>query len=135
MSQKSSRRDIVRTVTTALIEQPADRSLWLRRLAAYLVEHKLHNQVDLIINDIARELSVQSGLVTAEVVSARKLTDSLRTSLNAFLKAETGAHTVVLSESVDPALVGGFVARTADAEIDASVQTKLRKLATVGSTT
>lgn len=130
-SRKLSRRDIVRGVTTALLEQPASQPLWIQRLAAYIVENRLHSQTDLIINDIAYELYIQSSQLTVEVVSPRELTAALRTSLTGYLQSQTGATRVVLHESVDAKLLGGFVARTADAEIDASVQTKLRELATL----
>lgn len=130
-SRKLSRRDIVRGVTTALLEQPASQPLWIQRLAAYIVENRLHSQTDLIINDIAHELYIQSSQLTVEVVSPRELTAALRTSLTGYLQSQTGATRVVLHESVDAKLLGGFVARTADAEIDASVQTKLRELATL----
>lgn len=128
MSQKLSRRDIVRVITRRLLDEPQNRSEWLRRLAAYLAQNGLTNQVDLIVNDIAHELEVQAGLLTVEVVSARQLTGEVRESLKALLRGQTGTDTVVLHETTDQALLGGFVARTADAEIDASVRTKLKKL-------
>lgn len=131
MSQKLSRRDIVRGVTRHLIDEPADRQVWVRRLAAYLTQQRMTNQADLIINDIAHELEVQAGLLTVEVVSARQLADDVRQSLKAMLADESGAKDVVLYETTDSDLLGGFVARTADAEIDASVQTKLKRLASL----
>lgn len=131
MSQSVSRRDLVRTLARHLLEEPGQRDAWIKRLAAYLVEHGKHSQVDLIINDIAHELYVQAGLLTVEVVSARELADGVRQSLKELLKQETGAKEVVLHETTDQALVGGFVARTADAEIDASVRSKLKQLASL----
>ena len=129
MSQKLSRRDIVRVITRRLLDEPQNRSMWLRRLAAYLSQNGLTNQVDLIVNDIAHELEVQAGLLTVEVVSARQLDKEMRESLKTLLRDQTGVESVVLHETTDQALLGGFVARTADAEIDASVRTKLKKLA------
>lgn len=131
MSQKLSRRDIVRGVTRRLIDEPAERQVWIRRLAAYLTEHRMTNQADLIVNDIAHELEVQAGLLTVEVVSARQLADDVRQSLKAMLADASGAKDIALYETTDNALLGGFIARTADAEIDASVQTKLKRLASL----
>lgn len=128
MSQKASRREIVRVVTARLLEEPKDRATWIKRLAAYLVENNLVNQADLLVNDIAHELFVQAGTLTVEVVSARQLSAALRQSISELLQSDTGAKKVVMHQSVDEALVGGFVARTADAELDASVRTKLRAL-------
>jgi F0F1-type ATP synthase delta subunit len=131
MSQAVSRRDMVRVITRQLLEQPDQRSLWLQRLAAFIVVNKMHDQVDLIVNDIAHELYTQAGLLTVEVVSARKLADEVRSSLVALLQQSTDARDVVLHETTDQSLVGGFVARTADAEIDASVKSKLKELASL----
>lgn len=129
MSQSVTRRDIVRTVTRRLLDEPQNRVQWLQRLAAYIVAHKLVADVDLIVNDIAHELFEQSGMLTVEVASARQLNDDLRQSLRQLMQDQTGAGQVVLHETTDQALLGGFVARTPDAEIDASVQNKLKKLA------
>ncbi len=129
MAAKASRRDIVRVVTRRLLDEPENRSVWLQRLAAYTVSHGMTDQVDLLVNDIAHELYEQAGILTVEVVSARELTDSLRTSLKELLQSETDAREVIIHETTDTDLLGGFIARTADAEIDASVQTKLKALA------
>ena len=128
MNQKISRRDIVRVITGHLLNEPDRRSEWLRRLAAYMVTHKMSGQADLIINDIAHELEQQAGILSAEVVTARELSSELRQSITAMLQSETGADSVVLHETTDQALLGGFVARTPDAEIDASIRSKLKKL-------
>ena len=129
MSQSAvSRRDLVRAVTRGLIDEPEQRSVWLRRLAAYVVAHDMADQADLIINDIAHELYEQAGLLTVEVVSARELSSEMRASLTELLKTQTAASDVSLYEVTDPALLGGFIARTADAELDASVRSRLDKL-------
>jgi F0F1-type ATP synthase delta subunit len=131
MSQASSRRDIVRVITQHLIDEPEQRSVWLQRLAAFLVIHKMAEDVDLIVNDIAHELFEQAGQLTAEVTSARQLSDQMRQSIKDMLQRQTGADTVVLHETTDQELLGGFVARTPDAEIDASIRNKLNKLASL----
>lgn len=124
----ASRRDVVRTITSRLLDEPQQRSVWLQRLAAYIVDHKMVGQTDMIVNDIAQELYLQAGVLTAEVVSARQLSDEVRQSIGRMLRDRTHADKVVLHETTDQSLLGGFVARTPDAEIDASVQTKLKKL-------
>jgi len=85
----------------------------------------------LIINDIAHELYAQSSHLLVDVTSARKLTDAVRAELKRTLLAATNARRVELAEHVDPTLLGGLVARTPDAELDASVRTKLKQLASL----
>jgi F-type H+-transporting ATPase subunit delta len=66
-----------------------------------------------------------------DVTSARKLTDSVREQLKRTLQEATDATRVELSEHIDPSLLGGLIARTPDAELDASVRTKLKQLASL----
>jgi F-type H+-transporting ATPase subunit delta len=40
----------------------------------------------------------------------------------------TGMETVVLEEKVDPALIGGFILRIGDVQIDDSISTSLLRL-------
>lgn len=74
--------------------------------------------------DQYRELQ---GIQTAEVVSAYPLTPALRDELGQKLVAQTGKR-IELIERVDPALIGGFVLRVGDKQIDSSVKNTLRKL-------
>lgn len=131
MNGKASRRVLARTVAAKLLAEPDNRSHWLKVTAAYLMDHGMDDMVDLIINDIAHELYLQSGHLIVEVTSARELTDSTREELKRMLQASTSASTVELSERTDPDLLGGLIARTPDAIIDASVRTKLKQLASL----
>ena len=133
MNRKASRRVIARTVAAKLLAEPARQSYWLRATAAYLLERNMADDVDLIINDIARELFEQSGHLLVDVTSARALSDSVRNELKHTLREATGAKHVELVEHTDPALLGGLVARTPDAVLDVSVRTKLKQLATIQS--
>jgi F-type H+-transporting ATPase subunit delta len=109
----------------------ATRQHWVRALAAYLAENKMTEDVHLIVNDIAREIASSRGVLNVSVRSASALTDVLRRQLEEYLADQTGARSVVLAESVEPDLIGGLVARTPDGELDISIRTKLKQLATV----
>jgi F0F1-type ATP synthase delta subunit len=114
-----------------LLAEPKQRKLWLRRLAAHLLRTNRVADVDLLVNDIAAELQAQAGHLSVEVTSARKLTPAARNAISKQLLGLTGASAVDLYETVDADLVGGFVARTPEAELDASLQHGLRKLAAI----
>ncbi|HEY8999200.1 MAG TPA: F0F1 ATP synthase subunit delta [Candidatus Saccharimonadales bacterium] len=131
MQTKFSRRVVARAVAEKLLAEPTRRSHWIKVLAAYLVEQRADNDVDLILNDIARELLERDGHLLADVTSARKLSDSLRAELTKTLRELTGAKRVELDEKVDATLLGGVVARTPNGELDASVRTRLRQLAAI----
>ena len=126
-----SRRVIARVVAEKLIAEPSRQKHWIKALAAYLVEQKRVNEADLIMNDISHELFEQDGQLLVEVTSARPLEKSVRTSLANLLHEQTGAKQVALTEKTDASLLGGLIARTSDAELDASVRTKLNRLATI----
>src|SRR5688572_29385010 len=128
---KLSRRTIARTVAAKLLAEPAQQKHWLQATAAYLVEHNMAGDADLLMNDIAYELYVQSGTLFVDVTSARPLTDAVRSDLKHMLQEATAAKRITLTEHVDPALIGGVVARTPSAELDLSVRTRLRQLATI----
>lgn len=126
-----SRRVLARTIAARLATEPTRQEYWMQVLAAYLIDQKRTHEADLLINDIERELYAQIGVLSVKVTSARSLTNNLRTALTKLLTAETDAKSIVLTEEVDPSLLGGLVARTPDAELDASVRTKLQRIATI----
>jgi ATP synthase F1 delta subunit len=126
-----SRRAIARTVAGKLIAEPSRQKHWIKVLAAYLVDQHRAHEADLIMSDIWHELFVQDSQLLAEITSARPLDESVRKSLEKLLRDQTGAKHVALTEKTDPALLGGLIARTSDAELDASVRTKLNRLATI----
>lgn len=131
MNGKASRRVLARTVVTKLLTEPDRRDYWLKATAAYLMNHNMDEDVDLIINDIAYELYLQSGHLIVEVTSARELSNSTREELTRMLKEATNAAAIELSESIDPELLGGLIARTPSGVIDASVRTRLKQLASL----
>ena len=128
---KVSRRVLARTIAAKLVAEPARQDYWLKVLAAYLVDQRRTDETELLINDIAHEVFAQSGQLLVHVESARPLTDSVRASLTALMKERTGAKQVAFTEEVDPTLLGGVIARTPDAQLDASVRTKLQQIATI----
>lgn len=131
MNNKLSRRVIAQAVAAKLVAEPSRRSHWLKALAAYMVEHNMIDDLDLMVNDIVREVFEQSGELLADVTTARPLTDALRKDIAQMLKTATGAQSVVLSETIEPAIKGGFIARTPDAIVDDSIRSKLKQLASI----
>jgi len=130
-ANRFSRRVIARVIASKLVAEPARQDHWVKTLAAYLLETNRVSEADLIINDIEHELYEQDGQLLVNVTSARPLTAGVRSGLSALLAAHTKAKQVTLTEAVDPSLLGGLIAQTADAQLDASVRTKLNRLATI----
>jgi F-type H+-transporting ATPase subunit delta len=131
MNHKFSRRIIARTVAAKLLAEPARQDHWVKVLAAYLVDQHREQEAGLILNDLAHELFVQNGQLAVNVTSARPLSEAVRSELIRLLTTKTNAKTVELSEAVDPALLGGLIAQTPDAVMDASVRSQLNQLAAI----
>jgi len=128
---KFSRRVIARVIASKLVAEPARQDYWVTVLAAYLLDTNRVDEADLVVNDIEHELYVQDGQLLVDVTSARPLAADVRKALSDLLAQRTKAKKVLITEAVDPSLLGGLVARTADAEMDASIRTKLNRLATI----
>lgn len=131
MNNKISRRVIAQAVAQKLAEEPKRRAHWLKTLAAYMVTNNMQDDVDLMVNDLVREVYALSGELLVDVTTARPLTDTLRKEIIREITHATGARDVTLAEQTDPEILGGFIARTPDAELDASVRTKLKQLASI----
>jgi len=132
MSTKSkfSRRQVV----TALIDMlesgvPVERVA--KTLAVYLAESRQTRNVELYLRDIELEVAKRFGQVTAYASSAKQLSAEARRQVERLVKASTGATSVETIETVNPQLIGGIVVKTADAELDGSVRTKLRNLRSI----
>lgn len=74
-----------------------------------------------------QELARRRGEVTAEVTSARELTDKQRQQLEQALRHGVGGK-VNIEARVDDSLIGGMVVRVGSRMIDNSLRTKLNRL-------
>jgi F-type H+-transporting ATPase subunit delta len=80
-----------------------------------------------MIEDYLVELARRRGEVTAQVTSARALSDGQQAALLERLRASVGGK-VHLDLKVDPALIGGLVVKVGSRMIDSSLRSKLQRL-------
>ena len=78
----------------------------------------------LVLKDIIAD---EKGIVTAEVASAKPLTDAQSAALEASLK-ETVGKDVKMKISVDESLIGGLIVKVGSKMIDTSIKSKLAAL-------
>ena len=76
------------------------------------------------------QYNVMQGVQSAEVTSATPLTAIARLEIRKLVTQQTGLADVQLTEKVDPELIGGFILRVGDNQIDDSVRTSLRRMRT-----
>jgi F-type H+-transporting ATPase subunit delta len=81
-----------------------------------------------VIHAFRRLAAEHRGEVIAEVVTARPLNDDQIAALRRQLRARAGRD-VNLQAVVDPGVLGGIVVKLGSQQIDASIRTKLNRLA------
>ncbi|MCA9309349.1 F0F1 ATP synthase subunit delta [Candidatus Saccharibacteria bacterium] len=123
---KVTRTDIAKAFVSQADQKSIEHAV--KELAALLLEERMHDQVEEIILDIAREYQLQHGVVEAEARTAQKLSAEVKKQLSERVRATTGAKKVVLHEEIDRTLLGGVVLSAPDMELDLSLQSKLMKL-------
>jgi F-type H+-transporting ATPase subunit delta len=86
-----------------------------------------------LLPDVARAYEAfvdrELGRARVSIRSATALTDAHRTQLEALARRLTGSQQVVVSETVDPELIGGVVLDASGTVYDGSVKTQLERLA------
>ena len=80
-----------------------------------------------LVADLKARIAIEKGEVTADVVSATKLSAAQAASLAATLKARVG-KVVKLNTSVDETLIGGLIVKLGSTMIDTSVKARLAAL-------
>ena len=86
------------------------------------------NELGAVIRAFKRLAAEHRGETTAEVVTARPLNDDQVAALTAQLRARAGRD-VAIDATVDPNILGGIVVKLGSQQIDASIRTKLNRLA------
>ncbi len=127
---------MARTLRRKLAQHAAERLLAgdaavIDELAALIVHERREREVDLLVQDIEAELA-ERGTVVATVESARALDLATKDEIKNLLSSKTNASdqdiNVLLRESIDQALIGGFKLRTPTATLDATIAKKLNDL-------
>ncbi|HJO85521.1 MAG TPA: F0F1 ATP synthase subunit delta [Rhodospirillales bacterium] len=80
-----------------------------------------------IIDDYLMVLAGRRGEMTAEVTSAKALTESQKADIEAALQSSVGGK-VSINSTVDPDLLGGLVVKIGSRMVDSSLHTKLQHL-------
>ena len=86
------------------------------------------SQLQSVIRAFRRLAAEQRGETTADVVTARPLNDDQLAALKQQLRTRAGRD-VTIDATVDPNILGGIVVKLGSQQIDASIRTKLNRLA------
>ncbi len=99
----------------------------LRRFVGTVANNRRLRDLRPILAGFAALVADRRGIVTAEVVSAHRLSDLQRAQLLARL-AQAGYGRVSIQERVESALLGGLVVRVGARLYDASLRSRLERL-------
>ncbi len=97
------------------------------RLVLMLADRDRLGAIGALQEAYAERLLEEKKIVPAEIVTAVPLSDASRAALKKALGAATGRD-VTMSERVDPAIVGGVIARVGSLVFDGSVVRQLARL-------
>ena len=95
------------------------------RLAAVLILSGRQKEVDLLLDDIDRELEDRGILVRARVTTVHPLSEKLSHELTVQLKKLAGVEKVVLISQLDKGVLGGFKVETANHAWDKTIKRRL----------
>lgn len=111
----------------AALAEKAGLSDLTRRFLGLLARNRRLFVLPGVIKAYSALLATSRGETSAEVVSAKDLSDSQLAGLRAALKKAVGGD-VTIQARVDPGLLGGLVVRIGSRMIDSSLSTKLQQL-------
>lgn len=102
--------------------------LAVQQLASFILEHRIHGQIDDILLSVEEQYQKSHGVIEAVATVAHPLTAALRTDLEQLIAEKTNAKTVVLHENVDTSVIGGVNITTSRSSFDLTVRSKLDRL-------
>lgn len=80
-----------------------------------------------IAKEFINEYNIKKGIVHAVVTSADALTEEQKVKLTDLVTEATKAQ-IILETRIDPSLIGGFVLKVGDRQVDTSLASSLKKL-------
>lgn len=108
-------------------EYVRDREEYIRSIASYLLETRRTGELDSILRDISTDWA-RVGYVEVLARSVHPLDDAARQDIIAQVKSlYPDAEKVVVTEIIDPTVVGGVRLSVADRLLDLSIEAKLNK--------
>lgn len=81
-----------------------------------------------IADEFQKLYNTQNKIEVAKITTVESLTDEQRNEFKKVVAKATGHESVVLEEKTDQALIGGYVLRVGDSQVDTSIRKKLNSL-------
>jgi F-type H+-transporting ATPase subunit delta len=115
-----------RAVLNELLARMNLRQTTANFLQLLLSNSRLH-ELDQMLRALSNELDARMNIVSAEITTAREISEQEQAMLRDKLKAATGKD-VRLQFRADPAIIGGVVTRIGSLVYDGSIKTQLAQM-------
>ena len=93
-----------------------------------ITQHNRESALEWVATEFQSQYERLRGIQVAQVTTAQPLSTALREEVTELVRRQTGLQSITLTEKIDESLIGGFVLRVGDQQIDDSVRNRLRKL-------
>src|SRR5215813_166160 len=115
-----------RAVLDELLARISPRQTTANFLQLLLSKSRLHD-LDQMLKALSRELDTRTNIVSAEVTTAREISEREKTNLRDRLRAATGKD-ARLQFRTDPQIIGGVVTRIGSLVYDGSIKNQLAQM-------
>lgn len=123
---KARRTRIAQVIADKTLESGLSRH-YSKEIAAYLLSEHRTGQLESILRDVQGDWAA-AGRVEVIASSAHPLTAAVKTDITSQIRRlYPKARKVIVTETRDPAIIGGVRLNLADRQLDLSVQAKLNK--------
>jgi F-type H+-transporting ATPase subunit delta len=112
---------VLKEVFAGKLEKLTD--LYLQLIA----DKKREQYLPEIAQEFVNQYKEKKKILTAVVTTANGMDDNIRKKIMEIVKG-TGNSDVVIEERINKDVIGGFIIRVGDKEVDATIATKLQKL-------
>lgn len=123
---KTSRTRIARIIADRTLSSGAD-AIYVRELAAFLLSEHRVGELNSLLRDVQADWAA-SGYVEVLAASAHPLADAVRADIKSQIATlYPNAKQIIVTEVLDPEVVGGVRLSLANQQLDLSVEAKLNK--------
>lgn len=84
--------------------------------------------VDAIADEFINQYDRMKGIGHATIITTMPLSDALREKFQSMVMSYTKGKSVELEEKIDPRIIGGYILRVGDQQIDGSIRNQLNEL-------
>ena len=106
----------------------AEQSLIFQKVIQFFVKKRLLPKVPDILSYLNKIINEDQNKILAKMSTKEILSQSKKRELTHFLSKHYGGKTIILEESLNEKLLGGFKIEVNDEVIDFSIKNRIRKL-------